>query len=411
MESLQITNFLREFRCLADACEDTCCKGWGMQLDRPMKEKYEREAPELLSAVDSGEAELIMKRDPKTDYCVKFDQGICSIHRDYGTAFLGDACHFYPRISRRLGSELTTMTASLSCPEITRLALFSAPDVAWEQEQTDRLPASLADYQKDGLTSAQAWSVHQAFLAATQADEPVEHTMARIVSVAFSLETLPVASWAEATGFYLRMAAGRLPASEPEAADPFNLLHLLQGLLSAAKPSARPRLETTLREMSEALDVSMDPQSRQLTLGDDSFGRWLEVMAHWNSGPRAACEQPLRRWLQTQLTMMLFPFAGQGASVRERATLMALRFAITRLALQCGAYIHYPAMDQSTVVRIVQSLSRFIDHLADPSLTLQVCRETGWNRESRLRALVGDGLSSPPRADLSAMPVNPHIAG
>ena len=72
--------FVEKFQCLGDKCEDTCCKGWGMQLDPVRKKLYEKEAPELMDAVTSGEAELIMKRDPETDYCVKFDDGWCSIH-------------------------------------------------------------------------------------------------------------------------------------------------------------------------------------------------------------------------------------------------------------------------------------------------------------------------------------------
>src|ERR1043165_3275808 len=108
------TNAVARFSCLGADCPDTCCGGWGMQLTQETLEKYKQEAPELVDAVTSGEAELIMRRDPVTDTCVKFEQGWCSIHRDYGDAFLGDACHFFPRITRALGATILT-TATLSC--------------------------------------------------------------------------------------------------------------------------------------------------------------------------------------------------------------------------------------------------------------------------------------------------------
>lgn len=41
------------------------------------------------------------------------------------------------------------------------------------------------------------------------------------------------------------------------------------------------------------------------------------------------------------------------------------------------------------MVEIIQILSRFCDHLADATLSLKIYSETGWVRESRLRAIVG----------------------
>ena len=399
MIAIQTSSFLKEFQCLADRCEDTCCKGWGMQLDRTTKQKYEREAPELLAAVDTGEAEWIMKRDPQTDYCVKFDQGICSVHRDYGTSFLGDACHFYPRITRQLGSELTSMTASLSCPEVTRLALFGEQSVGWEVAETDRVPDSLTSYLIEGLSTEQAWSVHQAFLTATyDTTQTIEQTLARIISVSFSLHALPVTSWPEAVSFYLKNASQRLPVPDSDPADPFNLLHMMYGLVRAAKPSARPRLDDTLSDMAQALEVTIDSATSNMTLSDSSVMCWQYALLHWQGAPAQQADRPLRRWLQAQLTMMLFPFAGIGSQLAERVTLLALRFAVTRQALICAAALQRAPIEPPQLVRIVQSLSRFLDHLADPTLSLDICRETGWLRESRLRALIGDGTSPIPSA-------------
>src|SRR5579871_6894344 len=94
--------FLARFSCLGADCEDTCCKGWGMQLDNATYERYRARSPELLEAVSGEEGQRIMRRDPKTDFCVKFDGGLCGIQKQHGENFLGDACYFYPRVTRRL---------------------------------------------------------------------------------------------------------------------------------------------------------------------------------------------------------------------------------------------------------------------------------------------------------------------
>ena len=101
------TQAVAQFSCLGGECPDTCCQGWGMQLTAETVAKYKAEAPELMDAVSTGEAEFIMKRDPVTDTCVKFEGGWCGIHRDYGEAFLGDACQFSPAFRVRLGRSLS----------------------------------------------------------------------------------------------------------------------------------------------------------------------------------------------------------------------------------------------------------------------------------------------------------------
>lgn len=390
MYPLQRSAFLSSFECLGDACPDTCCKGWGMQLDPATREKYIREAPELMEAVTTGEAEWIMKRDPVTDYCVKFTDGLCAIHKDKGTAFLGDACHFFPRITRSLG-EVHLMTAALSCPEVTRLALFSQGAFALQPAQADRLPWSLMDYLPEGLSETEAVNVHTAFVHAA-GDETVspERSMARLGSVVRSLQMQDSKSWPMAVEFYLKHVDGRLPVPEENIADPFNLLHALVGLLKAAKPSARPRLEETIRSMEEALYVSIHRETLTLTTSDASPRAYLALRGAWREQWAAHFAPILRRWIQAQLAASLFPFSGLGDSLTERITIICVRFATLRLALMSCCHAHQGIPSDEETIRVIQSLSRFLDHLADPALSLSMYKETGWTLEARARGLLGD---------------------
>ena len=390
MYPLKQSAFLSGFECLGADCPDTCCKGWGMQLDPETREKYITEAPELMEAVTTGEAEWIMKRDPATDYCVKFEGGLCSIHRSRGTAFLGDACHFFPRITRSLG-DTHLMTAALSCPEVTRLALFGEGGFSYGDAQTERLPWSLMDYLPDGLGEPDALAIHTAFLnAADDASASPERIMARLGSVARSLQMQAVSNWPAAIGFYLKNADGRLPAPEENIADAFNLLHALVGLMKAAKPSARPRLEQTIRDMEAALNVHIDRGTLELTTHESSARAYLALRGAWRERWAASFAPLLRRWIQAQLAACLFPFSGLGDTLSERATMLTVRFATLRLALMCCCHAHEAIPPEEESIRVIQSLSRFLDHLADPELSLSMYRETGWTLEARARGLLGD---------------------
>ncbi len=36
-------NYYKSFRCLADKCEDTCCAGWQIVIDKKSLRKYKKE--------------------------------------------------------------------------------------------------------------------------------------------------------------------------------------------------------------------------------------------------------------------------------------------------------------------------------------------------------------------------------
>jgi len=389
--SIARAQFLGKFECLGDACEDTCCKGWGMQLTQETVARYKQDAPELMEAVATGEAEYIMRRDPETDYCVKFDKGWCGIHAKYGTDFLGDACHFFPRVTRRLG-DAVTMTASLSCPEVARLTLMGETPFAFEDAVVQRLPYSLKDYKLEALSTEQALTTHRAFLdAASDMAATPERILLRIHSAACSLEQVDAASWAEAATFYLKNADARLPSPETNPADPFNLLNALQGLIGAARKSNRPRLEETVRAMEQALAVTLDWERLSIQISEHSLPAYLAMEKNWHAQWRGHFDAILRRWIQAQLSVALYPFAGFGNTLGERAAIIGVRFATLKLALMSACQQKGEMISPEDTIRAVQSLARFLDHLADPTLSLNIYTETKWLQSSRLRALLAQG--------------------
>jgi lysine-N-methylase len=378
---------LAQFSCLGDRCEDTCCKGWSMQLDDATYETYQTKAPELLDAVEAAEeSPWIMRKDKRTTYCVKFENGLCGIHKKYGDSFLGDACHFYPRATRTLGDQ-TLMTATLSCPEVARLALFDTKPFAWHEAKVDRLPHGLKDYLPEKLSGEQSRVVHEAFLKACEDEGSAEQILARIASVARSMAMLDQASWPQAIPFYLRMADGRLPVPQTNINDPFNLLHALMGLIVATQKPMSDRLRQTVSDMERMLAVTLDWQTTQMQTSEQSAASYQQARTMWDL--HSPHYQPLlKRYLQMQLSVSLFPFSGLGGAPAERMTIIGVRLATLRLALMAAHQAHGDLLPQDTIVRVVQSLSRFLDHLGDAAYSLAIYKETGWDQEARLRGLL-----------------------
>jgi hypothetical protein len=140
--------------------------------------------------------------------------------------------------------------------------------------------------------------------------------------------------------------------------------------------------------MEEALNVRLDWENILIHTSDASAEAYNKLHALWQNEMRRDYDPLLKRWLGAQLSSSLYPFAGLGGNLTERITIIGVRLAILRLALISAYSISNSQLHQYDVVRIVQSLSRFLDHLADPKFSLEIYGEAGWTRENRMLGLL-----------------------
>ena len=350
-----------------------------------MIEKYKKDAPELLAAVEEDyDQTFIMKKDKQTGYCVKLDGGKCGVHIKYGEEFLGDACYSYPRITRAVG-DTNLVGATMSCPEIARIALYGENPFSIEEVLPSRVPQEIKNILPESLSQVDALSIHKLFIDATQDEAATaEQIFARVSSVSRSLARIEKKDWLRATAMYLRLADSGLPPPEKNINDPFNLLHSLCGLVVASKKSIPPRLQQTISEMEKALHAKLDWQNILIHTSDESLDAYNNLQALWKNEMQETYTPLLKRWIGAQLSSSLYPFAGLGETLTDRVTIIGVRLAIVKLALISIYSINNGKLHQDDVVRVVQSLSRFLEHLADPAFSLQIYKETGWDRESRL---------------------------
>jgi len=127
--------YVERFRCIGPACEDTCCSGWNVFVDKKTYKAYRKEVVPALDRMmtnmvrlggDEGSnhayAEVRMLGPQKQ--CPALDEGKCAVQSNLGESYLSHVCHTYPRANRRIDGQLE-QTITLSCPEAARLALLA----------------------------------------------------------------------------------------------------------------------------------------------------------------------------------------------------------------------------------------------------------------------------------------------
>ncbi len=390
------------FRCTGAACPDTCCRGWSMQLDETTLRRYETTAPELLDAVVLQEVPegsvlpaAIMRRDPESDACVKYESGWCGIHAARGTDYLGDACHFYPRVVRRLGQgedTTFTMTMTLSCPEAARLMLLGDAPLTWTEWSPERLPHTMRDYAPEGVTGEAALELHAAVQRFVAEAPSTTEALLVLLEAARSLQGFPPDQWPGALPMALKFAPARVPPAQPQENDPLNLALALAGLFSAAGKANHPRLRPIVERMGSLLAAEISWAPLGIMASGQSTDRLAQLPARMHKlgdwvGPF------FRRWLAAQLNMAMFPFAGFGDTLPDRVAILGVRMATLALALLARDEVGGGDLSPQEAVIDAQALSRFLDHLAEPEFSVKIYGETGWLGTARLRGLLaGLGL-------------------
>lgn len=137
--------YAKGFRCIGPDCEDTCCQGWDVVID---KEAY-RQLESLPGFRPKIEEHLVVITHPtQSDYAriqltpecacpFLSSERWCAIQQEHGERYLPGICATYPRATRRIDG-LRETALLLACPEAARLVLLDPDLVQPEQPGVSR---------------------------------------------------------------------------------------------------------------------------------------------------------------------------------------------------------------------------------------------------------------------------------
>jgi lysine-N-methylase len=128
-------SYLKEFKCIAGKCEDSCCVGWDIDIDKitfrqyykvqdkEMKRMFQKNVHNnenyISSDVDYGKVKLTKgKRCPFLD-----EDNYCIIYSKLGEEYLSNVCTSFPRIINKVDG-CYEMSLDVACPEAARIILL-----------------------------------------------------------------------------------------------------------------------------------------------------------------------------------------------------------------------------------------------------------------------------------------------
>jgi len=155
--------YVSSFTCTGSACEDTCCAGWNVFVDKKTFTAYKQsKVPELTERLDAAvKRARSLNSDthyariemlPVNQECPLLEEKLCSVQRTLGEDKLSNTCATYPRNHRVTGGQ-HEQSLTLSCPEAARLALLQADAMDFSEENIRlRSEVAISTIPKQGLS-------------------------------------------------------------------------------------------------------------------------------------------------------------------------------------------------------------------------------------------------------------------
>lgn len=137
---------MKEFKCIGTACEDSCCLGWAVEIDKETYTKYKNNQHDELKSLFRSNVKTKDDSRNKVSYgIIKMEKGrcpflneqkLCDIHSKLGEEHLSNTCAIYPRSINKVDGKLEK-SATMSCPEVTRVALLNPEGMMFEQVEEE----------------------------------------------------------------------------------------------------------------------------------------------------------------------------------------------------------------------------------------------------------------------------------
>ncbi|MFC4099062.1 flagellin lysine-N-methylase [Paenibacillus xanthanilyticus] len=369
-------NYMADFHCIGPACEDTCCAGWRIDIDRATYGRYEQLLhPELDglggqiernpdSDRDENFGRMVMQPDQRCPQ-LRSDQ-LCRIQAAIGESYLSDVCSAFPRITNKVEGQYER-SASLACPAAARLILLNEQGirlVAMEEEPEQRhmLARQWPPADRPGVPY---WTQLRALLIEILQTRTlrIEDRLLTGAELLQAVQAWETAGEPEAISARLAAVAGELAhgsilsrqrASSPSLPDRMRLLRkLLEARMVMGIPNRR-----YVQCLTEAF-AGLAYTSSELT--EDSLTRYMNAYDCYYAPLMREHSRVLENYMVNSCYQQLLPHLHKSDPLIGWLHLAA-QFALVEFQLVGMAARLEARFGVDDVVRLIQSFSKSMEH-------------------------------------------------
>lgn len=357
-------NYMRDFQCLGDTCEDTCCQGWYVDIDKKTFVKYKRIPDKKLKKRIQMHVRRNKMKTSYSDYAtIKFPKGgfcpflnekkLCSIQLELGHTHLSRTCATYPRQYNQV-FDRHELTGAVSCPEVARLVLLNQGGIRITEER-DLLPTDpVIDNLLDNDDLQPTFETLRTFVLDVLTDRRITLEERLLFLGSFFCEI----SYEKVAPIKKRIAEYRKLLADGKCAELLADLPIEPDVQFAY---FRQTIETHVQHyVSNQRYLELVVSCRQ---GWETHSVFMEAYQNYYLPFMKEHSYMLENYLVNHVLSLLFPLAGfeKGKTPFEDWIFMVLHYATLKHHLIAVSY-PYKGLTPDLVVRMVQSFARTYEH-------------------------------------------------
>jgi lysine-N-methylase len=391
-------SYYETFRCVGSVCEDTCCSGWRVPVDKKTFQKYQSCShttlgPKLQTLVhinpapegDNSYAEIKLDQG----LCPFLAEGLCEIQTALGEEALCKNCATYPRVMAIVEGVLER-SLDLSCPEAARLALTDPQPTRFVEPNDLPDDARLGSLGTVDTTNPKHLDkpfghIHQVRSLMISLLQNRRYPLSqRLLVLGRLCQKLEAEGTEEGCGGLRELADQATPVSRPTmpAAARFeSVVELI--LVRISSDAASPRFLDCYRFFMRGLQWTMNSTMAELAANFDA------AFAGHYAPFRAQHGYLLEHYLVAYVFHTLFPFGslsvnrklalhGFEHSISHQYQLMVVYFVVIETLLAGLAAFYGPLFGVPEALKLIQSAAKTFEHsLSYPGKALHLLNQKG----------------------------------
>jgi lysine-N-methylase len=381
-----IPEYMQQFTCIGGECEDTCCTGFKIPIDKATYDTYQLiDDPDLKKIIkQSVKPNSNQTSDKSFGYIEQVEQnrcaflnesGWCKMQHSKGEDALSLICHTYPRVVNVVDG-IMEQAATTSCPEIARLALlnkegmkFIENKVAVHERHNVGIRLDTINKQSNGKQSkhvealdffwdirlfaintlqTRMYTVAERLLILALFFQKADDAIHNGQSSTLSQLTKQYDGFCESGAF--KQALMKMP-THPQWK--FNLIaNLLRNRSNF--PITNQRFNERYQLVSKRFDLLSD---------SPSVDTITELYSKWEPVLTTQFDYIFENYLVNYMFKNVFPFSGY-RTLQEEFMMFAIHFAMIRMIVVGLAEESASTFNEQIIVDCIQSYSKEIEHNA-----------------------------------------------
>jgi len=394
-----------DFQCIGNECEDTCCAGWRVDIDRDTYHQYKNnQHPELKNLFKTA---VHRRKDQNTSKqcfavlslnargeCAFLDNGLCKIQKTLGHELLSSTCKNYPRQKNIFGSQ-HEYSLSLSCPEAARRILLDRGKMCFQE---GGVTAGGSEEQSTDIESPERFVVlndMRALIIFTLQYRELSLDI-RLLMVGLFLEAIDKQAYPLDTrtvellpkitdefcqlllhGDKIERELRQLPSEEALR------LKVFAAIMNTNPEGTNRRFSTCLSEAAQGFLAETD------ALSPDEIVLRIKNVAKERLAPfLGENSHILENYLVHTVFHSLFPFKNE--PLLQQYVKLVCHYLIVKTCL-LGLTAFHGQMTEEIAVRVIQSYSRLSEHNATyPGRVLSILQDNGFTEFRKIFLLILD---------------------